>query len=105
LEFLQDGVVLGADTRATAGQIVCDKNCEKIHDLSPNISCCGAGTSADTENLTGRFTPSSPLPIQWQNHHTQLQVISIMETFSPLDTMHFFCSFSFSSWHILLLVY
>ncbi|CAK9225080.1 unnamed protein product [Sphagnum troendelagicum] len=48
----QDGVVLGADTRATAGQIVCDKNCEKIHDLAPNISCCGAGTSADTENLT-----------------------------------------------------
>lgn len=27
---LQDGIVLGADTRATAGPIVADKNCEKV---------------------------------------------------------------------------
>jgi hypothetical protein len=26
----KDGVVLGADTRATAGPIVADKNCEKV---------------------------------------------------------------------------
>jgi 20S proteasome subunit beta 2 len=45
-------VVLGADTRATEGSIVCDKNCEKIHYIAPNIYCCGAGTSADTENTT-----------------------------------------------------
>jgi 20S proteasome subunit beta 2 len=51
--FLKDGVVLGADTRATEGSIVCDKNCEKIHYIAPNIYCCGAGTSADTENTTG----------------------------------------------------
>jgi len=49
----QDGVVLGADTRATEGSIVCDKNCEKIHRISDMIWCCGAGTSADTENTTG----------------------------------------------------
>jgi len=48
----KDGVVLGADTRATEGPIVCDKNCEKIHNISKNIWCCGAGTSADTENVT-----------------------------------------------------
>jgi 20S proteasome subunit beta 2 len=48
----KDGVILGADTRATEGEIVCDKNCEKIHYLAPNISCCGAGTAADTENVT-----------------------------------------------------
>jgi len=47
-----DGIVLGADTRATSGPIVCDKNCEKIHYIAPNIYCCGAGTSADTENST-----------------------------------------------------
>ncbi|KAI3928103.1 hypothetical protein MKW98_023704 [Papaver atlanticum] len=45
----KDGVVLGADTRATEGTIVCDKNCEKIHYMAPNIYCCGAGTAADTE--------------------------------------------------------
>ena len=33
----------GADTRATAGPIVADKNCEKIHYIAPNIYCCGAG--------------------------------------------------------------
>jgi len=32
---------------------VCDKNCEKIHKISRLIWCCGAGTSADTENVTG----------------------------------------------------
>lgn len=49
----KDGIVLGADTRATNGPIVADKNCEKIHYIAPNIYCCGAGTSADTENTTG----------------------------------------------------
>lgn len=46
------GVVLGADTRATGGSEVADKNCEKIHFLAPNIYCCGAGTAADTEKTT-----------------------------------------------------
>ena len=51
--YQQDGVVLGADTRSTAGTTVADKNCEKIHFIAPNIYCCGAGTAADTENVTG----------------------------------------------------
>lgn len=46
------GVVLGADTRATGGSEVVDKNCEKIHYIAPNIWCCGAGTAADTEKTT-----------------------------------------------------
>lgn len=33
----QDGVVLGADTRATEGMVVADKNCSKIHYISSNI--------------------------------------------------------------------
>lgn len=48
----KDGVVLGADTRATGGSEVVDKNCDKIHYIAPNIWCCGAGTSADTEKTT-----------------------------------------------------
>ena len=48
----ESGIVLGADTRATNGPIVADKNCEKIHFMAPNIMCCGAGTAADTEKLT-----------------------------------------------------
>eukprot|EP01091_Cochliopodium_minus_P010175 TRINITY_DN2650_c1_g1_i1.p1 TRINITY_DN2650_c1_g1~~TRINITY_DN2650_c1_g1_i1.p1 ORF type:complete len:272 (-),score=74.27 TRINITY_DN2650_c1_g1_i1:70-885(-) len=50
--IFKNGVVLGADTRATNDTIVCDKNCEKIHYIAPNIFCCGAGTAADTENST-----------------------------------------------------
>ncbi|ODV98471.1 hypothetical protein PACTADRAFT_36712 [Pachysolen tannophilus NRRL Y-2460] len=46
------GVIIAADTRATAGPIVADKNCEKLHRLSPTIWCAGAGTAADTEMVT-----------------------------------------------------
>jgi len=47
-----NGVILGADTRSTNDTTVADKNCEKIHYISPNIYCCGAGTAADTEKTT-----------------------------------------------------
>ena len=47
--LFKDGVVLAADTRATGGSIVVEKNCEKIHYIAPNIYCCGAGTAADTQ--------------------------------------------------------
>ena len=49
----KDGVILGADTRATAGAIVADKNCKKIEYIAPNIYCCGAGTAADAEYIKG----------------------------------------------------
>ncbi len=47
--------MLGADTRSTSDTTVADKNCEKIHYIAPNIYCCGAGTAADTENVTGKY--------------------------------------------------
>ncbi|CAN6613592.1 proteasome subunit beta type-2 [Trichomonascus vanleenenianus] len=46
------GVVIAADTRATTGPIVADKNCEKLHKITPHIWCAGAGTSADTTAVT-----------------------------------------------------
>lgn len=33
----QDGVILGADTRATNEMVVAEKNCEKIHFIAPKI--------------------------------------------------------------------
>lgn len=54
------GVVLGADTRSTNGETVADKNCEKIHYIAPNIYCCGAGTAADTEAVTGKLGIHGP---------------------------------------------
>lgn len=35
--IVQDGIVLGADTRATEGTVVADKNCSKIHYIAKNI--------------------------------------------------------------------
>ena len=58
----KDGVVLGADTRSTNGDTVADKNCEKIHYISDNIYCCGAGTAADTEAVTGTRRARAPGP-------------------------------------------
>lgn len=57
----KDGVVLGADTRSTNGETVADKNCEKIHYIAPNIWCCGAGTAADTEAVTGMVSSAMEL--------------------------------------------
>ncbi|CAB1351098.1 unnamed protein product [Coregonus sp. 'balchen'] len=48
----KDGVILGADTRATDDMVVADKNCMKIHYIAPNIYCCGAGVAADAEVTT-----------------------------------------------------
>lgn len=45
-------VQIAADTRATSGPIVADKNCEKLHYIAPQIWCAGAGTAADTEFTT-----------------------------------------------------
>merc|ERR1712187_122947 len=39
-------------TRATEGPMVADKNCEKLHHISKNIYCAGAGTAADLEHTT-----------------------------------------------------
>lgn len=73
---VQDGVVLGADTRSTAGTTVADKNCEKIHYIAPNIYCCGAGTAADTENVTGMI--SSALELHRLSTGRESRVITAM---------------------------
>lgn len=50
--IFSNGVVLGADTRATNGTEIAEKDCMKIHDIADNIYCCGAGTAADTDQVT-----------------------------------------------------
>jgi len=59
--LFKDGIVLGADTRATEGDIVADKNCEKIHYITESIRCCGAGTAADTEFTTAMISSNMEL--------------------------------------------
>ncbi|KAG2185819.1 hypothetical protein INT43_002256 [Umbelopsis isabellina] len=71
-----NGVCLGADTRATEGPIVADKNCEKIHYLSPNLYCCGAGTAADTEFTTNMI--SSQLELHRLSTGRKTRVVTAM---------------------------
>lgn len=49
---VKDAVILAADTRATEGPIVADKNAEKLHKIASRIYCAGAGTSADLDHVT-----------------------------------------------------
>jgi len=72
----KDGVVLAADTRATGGAIVADKNCEKIHYITENIRCCGAGTAADTEFTTALI--SSNMELHSLNSGRKSRVVTAM---------------------------
>ncbi|KAG5460205.1 MAG: nucleophile aminohydrolase [Olpidium bornovanus] len=72
----QDGVCLGADTRATEGPIVADKNCAKIHYLAPNMYCCGAGTAADTAKTTDLI--SSQLELHRLSTGRESRVVTAM---------------------------
>jgi len=68
----KDGVVLGADTRSTSGDLIANKNCDKLHYLQPNIYCAGAGTAADLDVST--LTMSSQLELHRLNTGRQVQV-------------------------------
>jgi 20S proteasome subunit beta 2 len=70
------GVVIAADTRATSGPIVADKNCEKLHYISPQIWCAGAGTAADTEFTTSLI--SSNLELHALSTGRQPRVVTCM---------------------------
>lgn len=47
----KDAVVMGADSRSTQGNIVGDKNCQKVHRLTDSMYACGAGTAADLDQV------------------------------------------------------
>ncbi|KAK3620964.1 proteasome core particle subunit beta 2 [Elasticomyces elasticus] len=66
------GVVIAADTRATSGPI----NCEKLHFISPQIWCAGAGTAADTEFTTSLI--SSNLELHSLSTGRKPRVVTVM---------------------------
>lgn len=72
--IFKDGVILGADTRATDGNIVAEKNCSKIHHISSNIYCCGAGTAADTKYTTNMV--ASQLELHRLNTGRQVRAVA-----------------------------
>jgi len=54
--IFKDGVILAADTRSTAGDMVANKDCMKLHTIAPNMMCAGAGTSADCDKATAMIS-------------------------------------------------
>ncbi|XBW36576.1 hypothetical protein QEN19_002151 [Hanseniaspora menglaensis] len=72
-----NGVVIAADTRSTQGPIVADKNCEKLHRMSPKIWCAGAGTAADTEAVTQLI--GSKLELQQLYSKREPRVVSSLQ--------------------------
>lgn len=64
--------MIAADTRATSGSIVADKNCEKLHRLAPRIWCAGAGTAADTEMVTQLIALNLELHSMWQQRQPRV---------------------------------
>lgn len=77
-----EGVILAADTRATGGSIVVEKNCEKIHYVAPNIYACGAGTAADTQFVN--LFQSSNLELQRLNSGRQTRISSYITSTANL---------------------
>ena len=74
----KDGVLLGADTRATEGPIVADKNCEKLHRLTSNMYCAGAGTAADTEYTTNMIATKLELHRLNTNRQPRISTALVM---------------------------
>jgi len=72
--IFKNGVILGADTRSTGGDIVANKNCEKLHYMAPNIYCAGAGTAADCDKTTAMI--SSQLELHRLNTGRQVPVVA-----------------------------
>jgi len=76
--IFKHGIILGADTRATEGNIVAEKNCEKIHYISDNIYCCGAGTAADTMQVTNMVSSQMALHFMCQSRDRKPRVVTAL---------------------------
>lgn len=80
--IVKDAVVLAADTRATEGPMVADKNCEKLHYIAKNVYCAGAGTAADLEHTTALM--ESQMELHRMATATQPRVCTVVRRLSKL---------------------
>jgi len=72
--IFKDGVVVGADSRATSGDFIANKDCIKVHKLTDSIYACGAGTAADLDQVTRMI--SSNLKLHEYNTGRKARVIA-----------------------------
>jgi len=73
----KDSVVMGADSRATAGNIIQDKSCKKVHYLTESIRACGAGTAADLDQVSDML--SANLRLQELNTGRKARVVTAVK--------------------------
>lgn len=45
------GVVIGADTRTSAGSFIVNRVTDKLTKITDNIYCCRSGSAADTQAI------------------------------------------------------
>jgi len=79
---LKDAVVVAADTRATEGPMVADKNCDKLHFIANNIYCAGAGTAADLVHTTHMM--ASQIELLRMQTGTQPRVGTVVKRLSSM---------------------
>jgi len=48
----KDGVVIGADSRSSAGIMIGNRVTDKLTEITPRIFCCRSGSVADTQAIT-----------------------------------------------------
>ena len=71
----KDGIVLGADTRATSGPIVADKNCEKVCCTTPDKR------NAQADDAYNRYTSSRT------TFDAVVLVLRLIQSLSPLSSL------------------
>jgi len=84
--IFKDGIVLGADTRATTDSLIADKKSEKIRYVAPNIYCCGAGTAADTDQSNNLI--SSQLELHQLSSGRQSRVLTAVTMYQQMLFRH-----------------
>ncbi|KAI6174996.1 Proteasome subunit beta [Aphelenchoides bicaudatus] len=74
---VKDAVVMGADSRSTAGNLIANKRAEKVHYITESIRACGAGTAADLDQVSKML--SANLRLQELNSGRKARIITAVK--------------------------
>ncbi|CAK9297077.1 unnamed protein product [Gordionus sp. m RMFG-2023] len=85
--IFKDGVILASDTRATEGDIIAEKECQKLHYLAPNIYAAGCGVAADLHHLTLMISARLEL-LRMNMDDRQIRVVTVNRIFKQLLFRH-----------------
>merc|ERR1711939_482015 len=74
-------VIMAADSRATMGTIISNKDCLKLHKFADNIWAAGAGTAADLDHVSDRFSGQlKKLRLKENARYSRpLQIVTMLE--------------------------